>query len=738
MEVNSELAIQLINVNRSYGSSKVIENLNLNIKKGTINALVGASGCGKTTLLKIILGRLVPDSGEVRVFGMEPYSSVLTVPGSLVGYAPQENALYTDITIEETLQFFATLHNMSKEHFQERKQQMIKLLDLPPMNRIVGSLSGGQKRRVSLAIALLHSPKLCILDEPTVGLDPLLRTLVINHLKDISATGVTVIITTHYIEEARVADKVFLMRNGKILENGEPEYLIQKYDAPTLEDVFLQICRADESKTLDLIISKSNYTQPTNYNNNSNNNNNNLPPYVSQEENSDLSSIILDSNNNLNINNENSLNNTYNDIMNIDEHNPLLMEEKPYIKSDKSPFHVVTKTKHILAIGKRKLIQILRNKIVLFFELFSPTFQIVLYFLFIGGTPKQVGFGVVNQDLGIGPPVNLYLGADLIANLQSSGLFQFHYYNSTAEAIAQVKLGVTWGVIEIPENFSMAWPERLNDPTDSSAEAESNVQLYMDFTNFQITQFVQQELQTAFEQLGSKFNISMNPVEVEPAIFGSATAKFLWFLAPGFVGLITFAHSIGITAVSFVREKIDGSLDRLFAYNVSTGSIIMGHFLGHIALLCVQAGILLLISILGFGIPIRGDVGLVLLMVILNGFVGMSLGLLISGISKIETEAIQLSLACYFPTLIMSGTLWPLQGIPIQFRWIPNLLPATHAAAVLRDLMLKGVSFTYPEVYQGFLIVLAWFIGLFFLSTFALKEREKNFNFKKLFLKKNN
>jgi len=171
--------------------------------------LLGASGCGKTTLLSCIIGSRDLDSGEILVFGSEPGTKGLGIPGQRVGYMPQETALYNEFSIRETLMYFGWLFGMPTLKIITSLGEMIKLLDLPAESRLVKNLSGGQKRRVSLAVALMHEPDLLVLDEPTVGVDPLLRQSIWKHLLDIAAAKkTTVIITTHYIEEASQAHMV--------------------------------------------------------------------------------------------------------------------------------------------------------------------------------------------------------------------------------------------------------------------------------------------------------------------------------------------------------------------------------------------------------------------------------------------------------------------------------------------------------------------------------------------------
>lgn len=230
-------AISIRDLVRGYGRLEVLKGLDMTVESGSIYGLLGPSGCGKTTLLKVVLGFLSPADGRVEVEG--------TIPGSDVGYAPQEIALYPDLSIAETLRFHGRLHGMNANRIATRQDWLIRFLDLPEASRTVGKLSGGQKRRVSLGVALLHEPQLLLLDEPTVGVDPELRARIWDHLREIADGGTSVVITTHYIDEADKADRVGLMRDGVLLAEDTPAAVKAAQDADSLEDAFLALCRRE-------------------------------------------------------------------------------------------------------------------------------------------------------------------------------------------------------------------------------------------------------------------------------------------------------------------------------------------------------------------------------------------------------------------------------------------------------------------------------------------------------------
>ena len=159
----------------SYGKITSLDDVSLKVDTGTIYALLGPSGCGKTTLLSCILGRKRVDSGVILVNSKSPGDRSNGLPGPLVGYMPQDISLYQELTIKETFQFFGKIQKMPNDLVKKSQKEICEMLELPEESRKVHAMSGGQKRRLSFAVSLLHSPKILILDEPTVGVDPLVR-----------------------------------------------------------------------------------------------------------------------------------------------------------------------------------------------------------------------------------------------------------------------------------------------------------------------------------------------------------------------------------------------------------------------------------------------------------------------------------------------------------------------------------------------------------------------------------
>jgi ABC-type multidrug transport system ATPase subunit len=189
------------------------------------------------------MGMIPLESGDINVLGSKTKSDEIHEKGSRIGYMPQEMALIGELTVKETVYYFGNIFQMDIDKLRDRYEMIRKLLELPYDEQKVEECSGGQKRRVSFAAAMIHEPDLLILDEPTVGLDPLLREKIWKFMLDITRTSkLAIIITTHYIDEARQADCVGLMRNGLLLAEDPPVNILNRIGVDNLEEAFLQLC----------------------------------------------------------------------------------------------------------------------------------------------------------------------------------------------------------------------------------------------------------------------------------------------------------------------------------------------------------------------------------------------------------------------------------------------------------------------------------------------------------------
>ncbi len=222
--------IEISHLNKSFGDVKAVRDLSLNVRRGELFAFLGVNGAGKSTTISIMCGQLRADSGSITISGLDADKSIAEITRRL-GVVFQGSVLDKPLTVRENLESRAALYGITGKAFDKRLQELAKLLDFETLlGRSVGKLSGGQRRRIDIARALLHSPEILILDEPTTGLDPQTRKLlwdVVRRLR--SEEKMTVFLTTHYMEEAADADYVVILDSGRIAAEGTPLELKNTY-----------------------------------------------------------------------------------------------------------------------------------------------------------------------------------------------------------------------------------------------------------------------------------------------------------------------------------------------------------------------------------------------------------------------------------------------------------------------------------------------------------------------------
>ena len=233
------------NLTKKYGNFTVLKGISYNVKEGEVLGILGPNGAGKSTMIKILTCFHKATSGKVTINGIDINKVDKIKP--LIGWVPQEDTFYSNLTVYENLQFFGSLFGLTNKEVKDRSDDLLKLLEIEhKKNALSKSLSGGMKRRLSIAIALIHNPKIVYLDEPTAGVDPVSRMALWDVIKIIKKRGYTILFCTHYLDEADLlCDRIAILRSGEIILIDTPKNIKKKYGA-SLEVAFVNLIKSNK------------------------------------------------------------------------------------------------------------------------------------------------------------------------------------------------------------------------------------------------------------------------------------------------------------------------------------------------------------------------------------------------------------------------------------------------------------------------------------------------------------
>ncbi|XP_045475533.1 ABC transporter G family member 20-like [Harmonia axyridis] len=699
-------AIYVRNADKSYvQDTKVLDDFSITVPTGSIYGLLGASGCGKTTLLSCIVGRNHLDSGEICILGGQPGTIGSGIPGPGVGYMPQETALFSEFTAKETIYFFGRLMELPDSVIKKRFKEIEKLLELPPSNRLVKDCSGGQQRRISFAAVLIHKPKLLILDEPTAGVDPLLRDRIWTYLKDLTIKEqTTVVITTHYIEESRRSDYIGLMRGGRLLAEAPPDTLLRMFRTETLEDVFLDLCLKQDKMS-----------------------------------NSSSSTVSL-----------NNFSNTNPGIIDSQEIFPLMATPKPNIDEKGLQKHSALgmNRSRFKALLDKNWKELYRNVSGWIFLLFVLPIVCSMTFIFVIGSDMQnLHFAIVNEDSSCQNvslensimPVKYgrchmeNMGCMFSKFIEKEPLFDIEEVDSLSEALEGIRTAKYTGVIHIPNNYSYALEERIHSGQRTAGEVLnlSTINIYMDMSDYVIAISVQNELLKLFRSHMSKllhhcnYADFINKIISFNIVYGNKEAEVTETMIPGFfISMVSYMSTM-LTCEILISERLSGVWDRSAVAGVTVLEVLSTHFILQFAVMVVQMIEVLVVIFVIYGAEIQGSIWLLSLFGLLQGVYGIVYGFLVSIIAKDKYFNANICIAGgFYPVILISGTLWPIESQPKVLQWISQFTPFTIPTQSFRHVLTRGWDLTYFEVVKGYGVEVIWIAILAILSIYFLKKSQ--------------
>lgn len=240
---NSNIALHAENLTKTFGDFTAVDHISFEVKKGEIFGFLGANGAGKTTAMRMLSGLSIPTSGTATVAGFDVYTQAEKIKKN-IGYMSQKFSLYGNLTVKENLDFFGGIYGVPRKKIKEKSSELLRQLHLEAeKNKLVSELPLGWKQKLAFSVAVFHEPQLVFLDEPTGGVDPVTRRQFWNMIYEASDRGVTIFVTTHYMDEAEYCDRVSIMVDGKIAALDTPANLKKQFGAANMDDVFYELAR---------------------------------------------------------------------------------------------------------------------------------------------------------------------------------------------------------------------------------------------------------------------------------------------------------------------------------------------------------------------------------------------------------------------------------------------------------------------------------------------------------------
>ncbi|QEG02874.1 putative ABC transporter ATP-binding protein YbhF [Stieleria maiorica] len=698
----TEPIIDVRSLSRSFGPLVAVRDVNFQVHQGSIFGLLGPNGSGKSTIIRMLLGILPPSSGDASVLGLDVRTDAEQIKPR-VGYMSQQFSLYADLSVQENLDFYARIYGLDRGQLVERRGAVLELTGLSDrLRQPAATLSGGWKQRLALACSLIHQPDVLFLDEPTAGIDPVARRHLWDLLFELSGQGVTLLVTTHYMDEAERCSDVGYIYQSELLVLGKPEQLKQlpevnpadsrRYElrVPSPAQHLAALRRLPEvrdatlfGETIHLLLQQTREPEDVLRQ---------LGVTASAEARqvpASLEDVFV------------TLTSNAPKVGRVDPDREDRVEsaEEP---SGAPPLPETRPTrpgKHstwtgLAAVLIKEFVHIRRQPTTLFFMLVVPVMQTIIFGYAIDTQIENIPTVVFNLDGRqqsrelVDALVNTRRFR-LIGHVQSEETFQ------RSMSSGQAKVGV-----RIPPDYAdrilrgeQASLQILIDGSDSqvATTAQSTAKLLGLNLSIQMAMAKGDALQLAPAR--DAFGRGTLPIDVRTRMLYNPDLDSSHFFVPGLVGIILQLVTLFLTSFAVVRERELGTLEQLFVTPVGRTGLLLGKLLpyalvGFVALLTVLA-----VMIEVFGVDIRGSIPLLLALSMLFMVCSLGLGLLVSTLAKTQLEAVQFAFVIMLPSVLLSGFVFPRSEMPLPIYLVTFAIPATYYIEILRGVVLRGADF---------------------------------------------
>lgn len=731
MIVSNEPAvvIDVRSLSRRFGDLVAVNNVSFRVKKGSIFGLLGPNGSGKSTIIRMLCGVLEPSSGEATVLGHDVRKEAEAIKRR-IGYMSQKFSLYSDLTVQENLDFYGRIYGLDRKRLAERRRAVLELTGLGDrLPQLAGTLSGGWKQRLALACALIHEPELVFFDEPTAGIDPVARRQLWDLLFALSARGVTLFVTTHYMDEAERCSEVGYIYQSQLLMIGRPDDLKKAPEAtppgtrrwellspwpterlaalrraPGIRDATLfgetiHLLASDELAPEQIIAFSGAPPNAASIREIAPTLEDVFVMLTSGAENGprDRSELVTGAGTSCPVDRSprRDLDRASGETAAPSSGEAERVPPQPSQPFDRQRKKVRSRTTYGLgAILIKEFFHIRRQRSTIFFMLVVPVLQTLIFGYALDTEIEHIPTVIFDLD-------GRQRARELVDAFTNTRQFDVIQYVRDDESFrraltsGRAKVGIT-----VPPDYSdrvlrgeQVPVQVLIDGSDSQvATTAMHASNLLGFNlSLRLAKTKGEALQVAAARDAA--GRPAVPIEMRPRLLYNPNLESAYFFVPGLVGIILQLVTLFLTSFSVVRERELGTLEQLFVTPVGRSGILLGKLLPYAMVGTVEMLIVLSVMTFVFGVPINGNLWLLLGLSTFFIVCGLGLGLLVSTLATTQVEAVQFAFIIMLPSVLLSGFMFPREQMPLPIYAVTFAIPATYFIQILRGVVLRGSDF---------------------------------------------
>lgn len=703
------VVIRVDHLTRRFGHLTAVRDVTFEVRRGAIFGLLGPNGSGKSTIIRMLCGVLTPTSGDASVLGYDVRHDAESIKRN-IGYMSQKFSLYSDLSVRENLEFYGRVYGLTPERLKLRSLAVQKLTGISDrLDQLAGTLSGGWKQRLALACALIHEPQVVFLDEPTAGIDPVARRDLWDLLFELAGQGVTLFVSTHYMDEAERCTDIGYIYLSNLIANGRPEDLKSLPDVTPVGTRRWELEIPHPPASLARLRRQSPIRDATLFG---------QTLHILADESltpAELLRLAVPDDAERALSQAREITPTLEDVFVTLSRAAERRANGPAADTVVPAAHLVTSshapvpsptptpsrkrpvsrsTDGFFAIMLKEFSHIWREPSTLFFMFVVPVLQTVIFGVAIDTQIENIPTVVYDLD-GRRPSREL---VDSFRNTRTFTIRERVYDEDAfrrALTSGRAKVG-----IRIPPDYSehllagkQAQVQVLIDGSDSQTanSALNSTNLLGVNQSVQISRKLGESLLRvpARDQFG---HVAL-PVEMRPRLLYNPDLESSHFFVPGLVGIILQLVTLFLTSFAIVREREQGTMEQLFVTPVGRTGLLLGKLVPYALIGVIETLLVLTVMVYGFGVQIHGSLLLLMILSLLFTVCSLGLGLLVSTVAVTQLQAMQFAFLIMLPSILLSGFVFPREEMPWPIYWFSFAIPVTHYVEVLRGVVLRGADF---------------------------------------------